>query len=238
MTTDYEDIGFSLDYSHVVEIDITPRGVQRTWAWLAAGIQNMAPEGNEVIDETPYYNGKGSNAADVTGGQFRIPFSGHRRYGDPAQDFIASLALSYGESRKTNCRYTMPDGTVFEGPVTITDLVPGGNALGDANTKGAFSGTIRFNVTPEITPGDATKLPQSVSASAVTVEIGEDVEVSPTITPTSASDKCLYAIGDPDIAVVSADGLISGVAEGETELTITAAAKPDVMTRIKVTVGA
>src|SRR5690625_6438271 len=37
-----------------------------------------------------------------------LTFSGHRKYGDPAQDYIFSLLLEPGPARRTELRWTLP----------------------------------------------------------------------------------------------------------------------------------
>ena len=44
--------------------------------------------------------------------------TGDRCYGDPAQDFVASLALETGEGRTGHFRHTDPNGDVVEGDCT------------------------------------------------------------------------------------------------------------------------
>lgn len=231
------DIGFAPNYTNIHEIDITPDSAERTWAWLAPGITSIVPSANEVVDDTPYYDGEGMSTKDITGGQLSYAVTGHRRQGDPAQDYIVGRALLYGEERKTNLRITSSKGDVLEGEVTLSDLVPD-SANGVANTKGDFSCTISYNKTPRRVEGDGKVLPEKITLHEDTVAVGETVDINPTIIPADAPAKCLYAIEDHSIATVNADGLVTGVTEGETSLTVKSAVKPSVFAQTKITVTA
>lgn len=231
------DIAFANNYAHILEVDITPTAATRTWAWVGPGISNMDPNGNEKIDQSEYYDGGGMAASDVTGGQLVLSVSGHRRYGDPFQDFVASLSYAYAEARKTRFRLTNPDGRVVTGKCTLANIKAFGPA-GDANAKSDFSVEIHCNGIPDVTEPDSSKLPESVTLSAVAVTVGATVAATATVTPTTASGKLLYAVEDPTIATVDADGNVTGVAQGETGLTVKCAAKPSVLSTATITVSA
>lgn len=229
------DIGMALNYTNVYEINTTPGAVEPTWAWVAGGINSVDPDGNENVEQDEYYDGMGMASSDVTGGQQTISFSGHRKYGDPAQDFVASLRYEYGEARKTDFRWTMPDGAVVEAFVTIAEIKAAG---GDPNAKSDFEFSVHFNGRPTLTEPTGSDLPESITAEAVTVQVGESAEVGAAVTPTSAGQGMFYAITDEDVAAVTSDGKVTGLAEGTTKLVIRAAAKPSVIQEVDVTVTA
>lgn len=234
------DIGFALNYAHVYEIDVTPNGPARTWAWLAAGVSSIDSDGNEEVSQDPYYDGGGQASSDVTGGQEVVKVSGHRKYGDPAQDYMASLKFAYGEARKSNLRITNPDGEQLVVPVTIANIKASG-AHGDANAKNDFEVELHFNGMPRMVPPTKTKLPESVSVpgSPITVQASKSAKVSATVVPADASDKLLYAVEDDTIATVDADGNVKGVKQGQTRVSVKCAAKPSVsaVAEVKVTTG-
>ena len=155
------NIAFSQVYMHLYMINIAPEGDPKNWALIGEGITNPSPEPNEVIDQTAYVSGRGMASSDVTGGQLVFKFDGHRVIGDPAQDYIASLLLSYGDNRKTDFKWIAPNGQVIEGPVTIVNIVPGG---GDANSKDKFSFEVHYDGMPTFTAGDSTAFPESITA--------------------------------------------------------------------------
>ena len=231
-----ERIAYALNFANKIEIDVTPDGAKRTWALVAAGVSTIEPSGNEEIAQDPYYDGMGMASSDVTGGQITLTVSGHRCYGDPAQDFVASRAYQYGEARKTNFRWTQPNGDVLTGPCTLANVSPG-SELGDANAKGTFNYEIHLNGLPSFTPGGATAMPESVTFEDVQVTVGETAAIAVTVTPEGSSEACIFEVEDASFATVDAEGNVTGVKAGETKVTAYAAAKPSVSHTAKVTVS-
>ncbi|MEM5012065.1 capsid protein [Niallia taxi] len=143
--------GFALNSENKFEIDTTPEATE-TFSRLAAGLSTFDPQWNEELDQTQYLDGDGFASSDVTGAQLVISFEGHRKFGDAAQDFIAGLQPLLGEDRKTNFRWTQPNGDQFSGNVTIANIVGAG---GDANAKTTFSFEVHFNGKPEYTAAES-----------------------------------------------------------------------------------
>jgi hypothetical protein len=139
---------FPLMYEHKFEIK-TVAGDPGTYSLLAGGINNVEPGNNEELAQDKYLDGGGFGETDVIGGQLTLAFSGHRKYGDAAQDFIFSKSLTLGDSRRTDFRWTQPDGSIFEGSATIASI---SGPSGDAGAKGEISFEIHFNGTPTYTP--------------------------------------------------------------------------------------
>lgn len=227
-------IGFALNFANLYEIDTTPGGASRTWERIAAGINSAEWSGNESISQDPYYDGGGAADSEVTGGQMTCTFGGHRKYGDAAQDYIASLMLSYGDARRTNFRWTAPNGDVIESACTVVEITPSG---GEPNSKGSFGFGIHLNGVPRFTPGEAEGMPTAIEAQDVTVKVGESKEVVPQITPAGASPAVAYLIDDDSVATVTSDGVVRGVKDGTATLRIMSAAKPSVSKDVKVTVS-
>jgi hypothetical protein len=140
--------GLLLQSQHLFEINVTPGGTP-TYERLAAGLNNFEPSMNEEVAQDTYLDGDGFASSTVTGAQLIITFSGHRKYGDPAQDFIFENMLELGASRETDFRWTLPDGAKIEGPCTIANIE---GPSGDANTKGEISFEVHFNGKPTYTP--------------------------------------------------------------------------------------
>ncbi|EQB34632.1 capsid protein [Virgibacillus sp. CM-4] len=140
--------GFLLNSKYFMEINVTPSEETETWERLAKGITSMEPDPNEETSQDNYYDGDGYGETDVIGAQLISSFSGHRYYGDPAQDYIYSKVLELGPSRRTDYRLTLPDGSTFEGPCTIANIVGPG---GDAMAKGEISFEIHFAGKPQYT---------------------------------------------------------------------------------------
>lgn len=229
-------LDFAPNYAHVIELNITPDEATPTWAYALRGINNCVPTPTETVSEDTYFHNLGSGNDDVTAVKLAIAMKGHRMYGDPVQDFIAALMLETGPKRNTDVRWIQPDGTLIEGKCTIRDLSPAG--MGDSDSKGDFSYTIAFSSIDKFEPGDKRDLPESVSATAVSVAVGATSKVTPTVTPSTASQQCHFGIEDTSIAEVDTEGNVKGIKAGETTLTVKCASKPSVMKQVKVTVTA
>lgn len=228
------DIAFAQNWTNLFFINITPGKAQKTWARIAAGITSASPEGNEEVSQDNYYDGDGMAESEVTGGQLTYEFEGNRKYGDPAQDYIASLLLSYGEARKTDFLWIAPNGDQVEGNATIVEIAPQG---GDANSKSDFSFGIHYNGLPTFTAGNADTFPDEINISDIAVDVGTTTEASPTVTPDTAAPGLVFGIDDDEIATVDARGNITGVKAGETELNIKSAVRPSIQKTVKVTVS-
>jgi hypothetical protein len=141
--------GFELMNKHKFEINTTPGTQPGTYAEIKAGITNVEPNNNEELAQDRYLDGDGYGETDVIGAQLVLTFTGHRKYGDAAQDFIFGKLLELGPSRRTEFRWTEPDGGIFEGQCTIANIT---GPSGDAGAKGEISFEIHFNGRPTYTP--------------------------------------------------------------------------------------
>ncbi len=231
------DLGFARNYANALEINTAPGEEKPKWAILSRGITSITPSPNESTEDKDYYDGYGTPTTDVTSTQIQYEVEGDRCYGDPAQDYIAGCALLTGEGRKTQFRHTAANGDTIEGDCTLLNLTPN-SGQGEASALGAFSCTIATAGSPKYTPANKLKLPEEVSASEVTVSVGEKQKIAPTVTPTDANPKCFYASGNTDIATVDSDGNVEGVKEGTCKVTVRCASKPSVMAEVDVTVTA
>ncbi|UYG93186.1 phage tail tube protein [Cytobacillus firmus] len=142
-------MSFELMNKHKFEISTTPGVDPGTFARIAAGITSAEPANNEELSQDKYMDGDGYGETDVIGAQTVLSFSGHRNYGDAAQDFIFSKVLELGNARRTQFRWTEPDGGIFEGDCTIANI---SQPSGDAGAKGEISFEIHFNGKPDYTP--------------------------------------------------------------------------------------
>lgn len=143
--------GLLVQSKHLFEINIEPGAEPGNFARLAAGFNSFEVALNEEIDQTHYLDGDGYATSTVMGAQLTLTFTGHRKYGDPAQDFIFSRAMEIGAERETEFRWTKPNGEVIEGPCTIAEVT---GPSGEANAKGEISVAIHINGKPTITPAD------------------------------------------------------------------------------------
>lgn len=130
------------------QINTTPESTE-TLAVLAGGISSVEPANNEEVDQTKYLDGNGFSESDVIGAQMTLAFSGHRKYGDAAQDYIFSKQTGLGSARRTTFTWTEPDGGEWTGPITIANI---SGPSGEAGAKGEISFEIHFNGQPSYTP--------------------------------------------------------------------------------------
>lgn len=234
------DIGFALNYQHVVEVDVTPNGDKRTWAWVGPGISDISKDNDESTSEDAYYNNGGNAKTDVTGVAKKYSVEGHRLIGDPFQDYVASIEDGIGSERETSYRITDPTGKCIEAPCTVLDIAAEG-PNGAANEKTSFSCTLARSGTPVVvTDAAGTLLPESVTVTQeVTVAANKSAAaIKASVLPEGASKRLLFAIEDTSIARVSMDGVVTGLKAGETRLAVKCASKPSVSTVVKVTVSA
>ncbi|MFA2694783.1 phage tail tube protein [Bacillus mycoides] len=141
-------MAFLLNHLYKFDIDLSTGGSTAKWTRIAKGISSVDPDNNEESEENAYYDGGGASERSVIGFMMSYGFEGHREYSDPAQNYIMRLANKTGDARKIPFRVTEPDGGIFEGRATISDIkVPGG----DANAKGEIEFTIAYDGVPEYT---------------------------------------------------------------------------------------
>lgn len=134
-----------MNYENKYYINTTPNADEPTWAWLAPGITNVTPSTNDVLSEDNYMDGEGFGETEVTGVKPSWALNGHRKIGDPAQDFIESIMLEKGDKRRSDVKWEKADGRVLIWPVTVVNPVVSG---GDAQAKETFSAELRANGKP------------------------------------------------------------------------------------------
>lgn len=194
---------FLLNSDHLILLNITPDEVTETYKRLAAGIANLDPNSNDEVDQTAYLDGDGHKTTTVTGGQYTQAFTGHRKYGDEAQDFIFDQQLSFGCSRETDAQVFRPDGTSIIGPVTIANITGPG---GDSGAKGDVAFELHFNGKPAYTPVTAAADLAAVIAAGVT---------SGTTTATKAvtpPNKLVYKLTDAQLTSPNLNTKFEGIA--------------------------
>lgn len=230
------DIGFALNYQFANLLNITPEESEPTWAYMGPGIEDISPDRSEKIDETEDYSTGGNTVTTVTGVIKTTSVTGKRLIGDPLQDYLASLEEIFGEERKTQFRIVSPTGEIVEEDVTLKDINMSG-PNGGASDKQAISFSMARNDTPKIIQeAKGHHLPAEITVEDITVAVGRTATVTPTVQPATASDWCLYAIEDTDVARVTADGIVTGVKVGKTRLGVRCAAKPSIRVTVEVEV--
>lgn len=133
-------MAFEKNYVHEFEIGES----EETLLIIAGGITNHDPETDEDSEGIYYYDGNGGSETVYNGFSLAYNFTGHRKYGDEAQEFIRDRAFDLSK-RDCYFRVTEPDGRILEGPATIGGVKVSG---GDANTRPDFECVISFNGLP------------------------------------------------------------------------------------------
>lgn len=230
------DIGFALNYQYANLLNITPEESEPTWAYMGPGIEDISPDRSEKTDETEDYSTGGNTVTTVTGVTKTTSVTGKRLIGDPLQEYVASLEESFGDERKTQYRIVSPTGEIIEEDVTLKDInITGPN--GAASDKQAISFSMARNDTPKLVQAaKGHHLPAEITVEDVTVAVGKTATVAPTVQPATASNWCLYAIEDTDIARVTADGIVTGLKAGKTRLGVRCASKPSIRATVAVEV--
>ncbi len=227
------DIGFALNYTNLYLINVAPGADEPVWARLGQGISSVKPSDSDETSEDYYYDGDGGSDSAVTGGSHGYEFSGHRYYGNRAQDFVSDMKFKTGAGRITDFKHIAPDGRVISGKVTVKDIVDGG---GDANGKGDFSCSIMYNGAPKVEPAKGHEFPAKVSASPLQVKAKATAALAVTVTPETASPAVAFASSDPSKATVDDYGNVTGVAQGEATISMKSIAMPSVVGTVAVTV--
>lgn len=231
------DIASAMNYMYLNEVDINPGGDSPEYAWVGPGISNFSPDKSETVEKEYLYDKLGDADTQVTGLEKDINVEGKRRLNDPFQNWAADREDATGDELCTTLRRTFPDGKVVECPVTIHEIKA--DQDGAPNEKAKFSCKISFNGSPEtVVEPVGIAFPEKITATAVTVTVGETSDISATVTPEDANPRCVFATANHKVAAVTPDGTVTGVAAGETYVTARCLSKPSVMTRVKVTVSA
>ena len=123
-------------------------GEEPDYLRIARWISNVEPSAEEETEETAYYDGDGTPETDVISVRMTWSFEGMYDDEDPAHKFIRSLEFETGEGRKVMYKQVRQDGTVLEGPATVTEPITTG---GEASAYEQFSFTIAWDRKPDIT---------------------------------------------------------------------------------------
>jgi len=123
-------------------------GQEPDYLRIARWISNVEPSAEEETEETAYYDGDGTPETDVISVRMTWSFEGMYDDEDPAHKFIRSLEFETGEGRKVMYKQVRQDGTVLEGPATVTEPITTG---GEASAYEQFSFTIAWDRKPDIT---------------------------------------------------------------------------------------
>ena len=127
---------------------IPENGQEPDYMRLARWISNVEPSPEEETEDTAYYDGDGTPETDVLSVKMTWAFEGMYDEEEPAHQFIRSLEFETGEGRKVMYKQVRQDGTVLEGPATVTEPVTTG---GEASAYEPLTFTVAWDKKPEIT---------------------------------------------------------------------------------------
>lgn len=171
---------------------------ERTPKYFAFGYRTQKTDGTDVL----VWRNKGT---------FSIPSSTHNTQNNSTDANGQSLVFT-GISTAAKSTKT---GKPFKAVNVDTSVNPV-----DANT---FLGTVQ---TPDTVQGSGTYsvIGVGVSPSSDTIEVGETLELNATVYPANASNKNVtWSSSDDSVATVTANGVVTGVAEGTATITVTTA---------------
>ena len=86
----------------------------------------------------------------VTSKSMTITLNGKRSYGDPGNDYVASMAYALGPEATTKCEVEFPDGSALAMNAVINVTESGG---GDSSAISALSFELMSDGKPTYTPG-------------------------------------------------------------------------------------
>lgn len=146
------------------------------WARLCEGVTSFTYNANDTTQQYQFMCGGGYAANEQTGRAPTIDVEGRRVLGDPAQEYVCSLAYSLGNDLKTVVRIDVMDTTgaltqrtSVEWGCTLQNIVGGLGYLGGEATENApFSCTIALNGAPTVVKGPVLYPLQVTSTAAST----------------------------------------------------------------------
>lgn len=125
-------------------------GTEPEYLQLARWISSIEPSPNEETEEIAYYHGDGTPEIEVVSVAMAWDVEGTYDDDDPAHQLIRSLEFEVGAGRKIMYKQIRPNGDIYEGPATVTEIVTTG---GEASAYEPLSFTITWDKKPEITKG-------------------------------------------------------------------------------------
>lgn len=134
-----------------------------------------------------------------------------------SHNFTATVTPSYAEGYEINWSSSVPDVASVNNAGQVKALTVGTTII-TARINESLYATCLVTVKPLVIPLQSILL----SAEAITLVEQTSVELSATPLPANATDYApVWATADAAVATVSADGLVTGVAPGQTVITVT-----------------
>lgn len=127
---------------------------------FAKWISSVEDDSDEETEDQAFYDGDGTPESDVMSVKKTYSFEGFFDGDDPAHQLIQEIEFETGEGRKIMFKQERTDGTVLEGPATVTEpKVTGGEASEYATLECSIGWDRKPKITrdgdtPENPPGD------------------------------------------------------------------------------------
>ena len=145
---------------------------------------------------------------------------------------ITNLVVLPAEATNPAVTYTSNDETIatVNDNGVVTGVAVGTTTITIAATDGS---NVRTDINVTVNGIDVTE----ITADNVTVATSETATITYTVAPNNATDQSVtFTSANTNIATVDADGVVTGVAVGETTITIASVSNPEVTAEITVTV--
>ena len=117
-----------------------------------AELTNFAPTIEGGVEEWNAMESEGWGNAMMTSKKLSFSFQGKRAYGDPGNDYIASLAWKSGNDVVAPFRWTMPSGAKVEFSATINVTAVAG---GESTSVDGLEFEVKCKGKPVFTPAAA-----------------------------------------------------------------------------------
>lgn len=128
----------------------TDESTEPDYLRLAKWISTVEDDSDEETEDTAFYDGDGTPESDVMSVKKAYTFEGFFDADDPAHQLIQKLEFETGEGRKIMFKQERTDGTILEGPATVTEPKVTG---GEASEYASLGCTIAWDKKPDITQG-------------------------------------------------------------------------------------
>ncbi len=119
---------------------------------MVANLTNFGPSIEGGVEEWNAMESGGWGDAMMTSKKLSFSFSGKRTYGDPGNDYIASLAWKSGNDVVAPFRWTMPSGAKVEFTAIINVTTPAG---GESTAVDGLEFEVKCKGKPVFTPAAA-----------------------------------------------------------------------------------
>lgn len=112
-------------HKNVFKVNIQGRAEPGEFA-IIKDLENFSPSIDGNTEEWTPMDTEGWVRRAVTGKGLTFSFSGKRHYGDPGNDYIASLAYATGQDCESQLEWTLPNGDVLKMDCIINVTTPAG----------------------------------------------------------------------------------------------------------------